>query len=72
MGKTVIQTCEQSKDSERRIHFDLDQYQTIYWKQDEFGTEIGDLSIPIENPNFTEKLAQRIKATVGNGGYTLL
>lgn len=71
MGKTVIQTCEQSKDSERRIHFDLDQYHTIYWKQDELGTEIRNLSTPIENPNFAEKLAQRIKTTVGNGGYTL-
>lgn len=72
MGKTVIQTCDSSDESKRRIHFDVDQYQTIFWKQDELSTEIRDLSIPIQNPNFTERLAQRIKATIGTGSYTVL
>ena len=71
MDKIVIQTCEASEESTRRIHFDLDQYQTVFWKQDELSTEeIRDLSIPIQNPSFAEKLAQRIITTVGRGNYT--
>lgn len=70
MGKTVIQTCQSSDESKRRVHFDLDQYQTIFWTEDELTPDIRDLAKPISNPNFAEKLAQRIIATVGKGGHT--
>lgn len=70
MGKTVIQTCQSSDESKRRVHFDLDQYQTIFWTEDELTLDIGDLTKPISNPNFAEKLAQRIITTVGKGGHT--
>jgi len=69
LGKTVIQTCRDDDCSNRRIHFDLNQYQTIHWKQDELTTEIRPLSSNISNPTFTERLAQRILATVGKGNY---
>ncbi len=67
LGKTVIQTCRDDDCSNRRIHFDLNQYQTIPWKQDELTTEIRPLSNNISNPTFTERLAQRILATIGKG-----
>lgn len=70
MEKPVIQTCQSNDESKRRVHFDLDQYQTIFWKEDELNPEIRDLAKPISNPNFAEKLAQRIITTVGTGGYT--
>ncbi len=69
LGKTVIQTCRDDDCSKRRIHFDLSQYQTIFWKQDELTTEIRPFSSHISNPTFTERLAQRILATVGKGNY---
>ncbi len=69
LGKTVIQTCRDDDCSKRRIHFDLNQYQTIYWKQEELTTEIRPLSGHIPDPTFTERLAQRILATVGKGNY---
>ena len=69
LGKTVIQTCRDDDHSNRRIHFDLKQYQTILWKQDELTTEIRPLSSPISDPTFTERLALRILATVGKGNY---
>jgi len=70
MGKTVIQTCQLNDESTRRVHFDLDQYQTIFWTEDELTLDIRDLTKPISNPNFAEKLAQRILTTVGKGGHT--
>lgn len=69
MGKTVILTCEDNDESRRRIHFDLQQYQTIFWKQHEFSTTIRDITSPIPDANFAEKLAQRILATIGKGTY---
>lgn len=70
MGKTVIQTCQSSEESKRRVHFDLAQYQTIFWTEDELTLGIRDLNKPIPNPNFAERLAQRIITTVGRGGHT--
>ncbi len=69
LGKTVIQTCRDDDCSKRRIHFDLNQYQTIFWKQEELTTVIRPLSSHISDPKFTERLAQRILATVGKGNY---
>lgn len=70
MGKTVIQTCIDTEESNRRIHFDLNQYRTIFWKEEELITDIIDLINPVKNPSFTQKLAQHIMATVGKGSYT--
>lgn len=69
MGKTVILTCQSSKESKRRVHFDLAQYQTIFWTEKELTLGIRNLNKPIPNPNFAEKLAQRIVTTVGRGGH---
>ncbi len=67
MGKPVVQTCEKNDEARRRIHFDLAQYNTIFWESRELSTDVRDLSQPIPNPNFAEKLALRILATVGRG-----
>jgi len=69
LGKTVIQTCRDDNEAKRRIHFDLNQYQTMPWKQDELNTEVRPLSSSISDPTFTERLAQRILATIGKGNY---
>ncbi|MFC1976913.1 hypothetical protein ACFLWS_01400 [Chloroflexota bacterium] len=69
MGKEVIQTCKRDDESKRRIHFDLDQYNTISWEDGELDTNIRDISATITNPTFAEKLAQRIVASVGYGSY---
>ncbi len=70
MGKTVIQTCIDTEESNRRIHFDLNQYRTIFWKEDELITGIIDLINPVKNPSFAQILAQHIIVTVGKGSYT--
>jgi hypothetical protein len=69
MNKPVIHTCKDSAEAKRRIHFDVDQYRTIFWQDDQLGTEIRDMSDSIQNPNFTEKLAAHILGTVGKGSY---
>lgn len=68
LGKTVIHTCEDNLDSRNRIHFDVGQYNTIFWKEEELKTEIRPLDQSTSNPNFTEKLVARILATIGKGG----
>jgi hypothetical protein len=71
MGKPVIQTCMATEESNRRIHFDLKQYRTIFWKEDELITDsIINLINPVKNPSFAQELAQNIMVTVGKGSYT--
>jgi len=67
MGKPVIQTCEKNEEARRRIHFDLAQYNTIFWESNELSTNIRDLTLPLQYPNFAERLALRMLATVGRG-----
>jgi hypothetical protein len=69
LGKPVIHSCEDSPDARNRIHFDVHQYNTLFWEEDKLGTEIRPLDQPITNPNFAEKLAARILATVGRGSH---
>jgi len=69
MGKTVIQTCRKDDCSSRRIHFDLNQYKTILWEEDNLTTEPTELFNHVDNPSFAQKLAQHIMATVGKGSY---
>ena len=67
LGRPVIHTCEDALESKRRVHFDVDQFNTIYWRNEELSTEIRDLSFPIEKPIFAERLAIRILHLVGKG-----
>jgi hypothetical protein len=67
LGRPVIHTCEDHSESKSRIHFDVNQYNTIFWKEVELSTEIRSLDQLRTNPNFAEKLAARILATVGKG-----
>lgn len=67
MDKPVIHTCENNEEAKRRMHFDVDQYNTIYWEAGELETDIRDLNEAVDNPRFAERLALRILATVGPG-----
>lgn len=69
LNKPVIHTCEDNEDAKNRRHFDIDQYNTIFWKPDELNTNIRNLSEKIDNPTFAEKLANRILWVVGRGSY---
>jgi hypothetical protein len=69
LGLPVIHTSEDHVASRNRIHFDINQYNTIFWKADDLSTEIRPLDQTRDNPTFTEKLAARILATVGRGPY---
>lgn len=71
LGRPVIHTCEDSMDSRSRIHFDVNQYNTIFWNENELSTELRPLDKPITNPNFAERLAVRILATVGRGSQQI-
>jgi hypothetical protein len=69
LNKPVIHTCKKSEEAKRRMHFDVDQYTTIFWQDDQLGTEIRDMSGSIQNPNFAERLAAHILGTVGRGSH---
>jgi hypothetical protein len=70
MGKTVIQTCRNDDCSINRIHFDLNQYTTIRWEDNNLTTGHIELYNHVDNPSFAQKLAQRIMGTIGKGSYT--
>lgn len=70
MGKVVIQTCRKDDYSSRRIHFDLNQYNAIWWEEDNLTTGYIEIHNHVNNPSFAQELAQRIMATVGKGSYT--
>ena len=70
LGRPVIHTCRDDEHSKRRVHFDVDQYNTIFWNPadlDDLGTTVRGPREIRESPNFAERLAMRILATVGRG-----
>jgi len=67
LGKPVIQTCEDNEEARDRIHFDLKQYPTIYWKPDELSLSIR--TGQLDNPNLVEMLTNRILFLSGRGSY---
>lgn len=69
LSKPVIHTCQNTDAAKRRIHFDVDQYNTIFWRPDDLRGEIRDLSDVRGERSFPEKLAARILADVGRGSY---
>ena len=69
LGKPLIHTCEDTPESKERIHFDVDQYNTIYWHQDDVSAHIRPIDEANKNPTFAEKLVARILALVGQGSY---
>lgn len=60
LGKEVIVTCSDSDDAKKRRHFDIDQINTLFWH------EVGD-KLYCGDMDFTKRLTERIKATVGRG-----
>jgi nucleoside 2-deoxyribosyltransferase len=69
LGKPLIHTCEDDLESRARIHFDVDQYNTIYWRQEDLDVHIRSIDEVNRNPTFAEKLVARILALVGQGSY---
>jgi hypothetical protein len=69
MGKQVIHTCQDNEESKKRIHFDVKQYRTLFWKPEELKLAIRPVELQITNPNFKEQLVQRILGTIGKGNY---
>ena len=65
LGKEVIATCSDSDDAKKRRHFDIDQLNTLFWHERD-----GRLYDRYEN-DFTKRLTERIKATVGKGKLIL-
>ena len=61
LGKEVIVTCKDDADSKKRRHFDIDQLNTLFWSEKE-----GKL-FDCNGNDFTHRLVERIKATVGKG-----
>lgn len=59
--KQVILTCSDDEESQKRIHFDLQQYNQIRWK------DVGGKIMTSEGRDFVDALTQRILATVGKG-----
>jgi hypothetical protein len=69
MNKPVIITCAENQESKNRIHFDLNQYPTIFWSEQLLSGGIRDLTKNVDDPTFTERVAQRILHLVGQGKY---
>lgn len=61
-GKQVMHTCRDDDEAKRRLHFDVGQINTIFWKDDDGALRTG------EN-DFVVVLRERIIATVGKGPY---
>lgn len=61
LGKEVIVTCKDDADSKKRRHFDIDQLNTLFWKEQD-----GKL-VDSNGKDFVHRLTERIKATVGKG-----
>ena len=61
LGKEVIVTCCDSADAKKRRHFDIDQLNTLFWH------EVSGKLYDGNNIDFTKRLTERIKATVGRG-----
>ena len=69
LGKPVIHTCKNTREARRRAHFDVEQYNTIFWKPGELGTEIRDISKGLPDPTLAERLVARILTVVGRGPH---
>lgn len=69
LGKPLIHTCEDYPESRARIHFDVDQYNTIFWQRDDLSTDIRPIGEVNNDPTFSEKFVARILALVGQGSY---
>ncbi len=72
LGLQVIHTCKNDKESKQRIHFDINQENTIFWNDDDLKkTEIrSDIERQRGNSapqNFSEQLYDRIKFIFGLG-----
>lgn len=70
LGIPVIHTCEDSEGARKRIHFDIDQYNTIFWDEGSLSNTIRENTDQIPDPNYGERLAVRILSSIGRGSYS--
>lgn len=63
LGKEVIVTCKDNEEANERRHFDIDQLNTLFWKEQD-----GNL-VDCNGKDFIHRLAERIKVTVGKGKF---
>ena len=61
LGKEVIVTCKDDEEANERRHFDIDQLNTLFWKEQD------DKLVDCNGKDFVHRLVERIKATVGKG-----
>jgi nucleoside 2-deoxyribosyltransferase len=64
LGKQVIHTCRDDAPSRRRLHFDVEQISTIFWRASDAGAS---RLVTPRRIGLSEELTQRILATVGPG-----
>lgn len=62
-GKEVIHTCKKTPESIDRLHFDVNQINTIFWEED------GNGILKSYDSDFIDVLKHRIIATVGKGKH---
>lgn len=71
LGLEVIHTCKDDDVSKTRLHFDVKQMQTIYWKdlelQDTSVRKVGDRESQSSPKNFAERIHDRIVNIFGYG-----
>ena len=65
MGKTLIATCRNDDASRSRLHFDVQQLNTIFWKEVQ---EDGKTVLKVGDLDFQEVLKERILALEGEFG----
>lgn len=65
MGKEVIHTCSHTTKDNGRLHFDVNQINTIFWKEEKDAE--GNVVLKSYDSDFIDVLKHRIIATVGKG-----
>jgi nucleoside 2-deoxyribosyltransferase len=68
-GKEVIHTCRDADESIARLHFDVHQINTIFWKEEKDSE--GNIVLKSYDSDFIDVLKHRIIATVGKGKHYL-
>jgi hypothetical protein len=66
LKKQVIHTCRRDHASLRRTHFDIEQYNTVFWTPDDLETDVR-APVPGDTTRVSERIFQRLIAVVGMG-----
>ncbi|OGO03147.1 MAG: hypothetical protein A2Y59_01400 [Chloroflexi bacterium RBG_13_52_14] len=69
LGKPIIHTCVEKAEAIERIHFDVEQMNTLFWNSEDLDTENIDMTALPKNPKFIQRLYRRIQFLVGQGSW---